>query len=262
MIRIQNLTTYYGTRKILDSLSLDIQDNETLAILGRSGCGKSTLFRHIVGLQKPSEGSIHIDDQDIVNATDDQMNTVRKNLGILFQSGALLNSLTVGENIALPLREHTELDDHIISMMVRINLELVGLSGFENLLPSQLSGGMKKRAGLARAMIMDPKILLADEPSAGLDPIVSAGIDELFLRLKSIGKFTIIVVTHEMKSAFTIADRIVILFQGKVLAVGTPSEIRESSNQYIQDFLNGVTETVDDDPEAYIQRIMNGTVQQ
>ncbi|MFQ5630600.1 MAG: ABC transporter ATP-binding protein, partial [bacterium] len=192
IIDIRDLETHYGTRQILKGVDLQVYPGETLVILGRSGCGKSTLLRHMVGLASPTAGTIMIKGQDITQLKEDSAVDILKKFGVLFQGAALFNSMTVAENVSLALREHTELEESTIGIMTRIKLELVGLSGFEDFKPAQLSGGMKKRAGLARAIAMDPEILFCDEPSAGLDPIVARGIDELILKLKRAFKMTIV----------------------------------------------------------------------
>ncbi len=255
MIRVVDLVTHYGDRRILNHVNLEVQAGATLVILGGSGTGKSTLLRHIVRLEMPTSGQIFIRGHEICQMSEDEFNRLRHKIGMLFQSAALFNSMTVEENVALPLRELTPLEDSIIRIMTRIKLDLVGLSGFENYMPSQLSGGMRKRAGLARALTMDPEILLFDEPSAGLDPITAAGIDSLILKLKRAFKMSIIVVTHEMASAFTIADRIAVMDQGEVVAVGTPDEIRASQHPLVQRFLNRVPEEEPKDAQAYLRSL-------
>lgn len=242
MIVVKDLVKIYGNRRVLDGVTFTVPKGKTLVIMGGSGCGKSTLLRHMVGLDKPDEGHILIDDQDIARLSGDQLEAARRKFGVLFQSGALFNSMTVGENVALPLREHTTLSEEVIRIMVRIKLELVGLTGFENLMPSQISGGMKKRVGLARAIAMDPQVLFYDEPGAGLDPVVLASIDQLIADMSKKLGVTSIVVTHEMDSAFRIADRMVMLYQGKVVVDGTPEEIRESPDPIVQQFINGSVE--------------------
>ncbi len=242
MISLRDLRVSYGDREILHGVSLDVERGETLVILGGSGSGKSTLLRALVGLEKPSSGQIFIKGKDIASASPAEMDEIRKKIGMSFQGGALFGSLTVGENVALPLREHTKLENSTIEIMLRLKLEQVGLAGFEDYLPSQLSGGMKKRAAVARALAMDPEILFFDEPSAGLDPIIAAGIDDLILELKKAFRMTIIVVTHELASAFLIADRMVLIDKGNVIAIGTTAEMRASAQPRVRQFLDRVAE--------------------
>ena len=242
MISLRDLRVSYGDREILHGISLDVERGETLVILGGSGSGKSTLLRSLVGLEKPSSGQIFIKGKDIASASPAEMDEIRKKIGMSFQGGALFGSLTVGENVALPLREHTKLENSTIEIMLRLKLEQVGLAGFEDYLPSQLSGGMKKRAAVARALAMDPEILFFDEPSAGLDPIIAAGIDDLILELKKAFRMTIIVVTHELASAFLIADRMVLIDKGNIVAIGTTAEMRASAQPRVRQFLDRVAE--------------------
>ena len=255
MIRVVDLVTHYGERRILNHVSLDVGVGETMVILGGSGTGKSTLIRHIVRLEMPTSGHVYINGRDICSMPEERFNLLRPKIGMLFQSAALFNSMTVEENVALPLRELTQLEDSTIRIMTRIKLELVGLNGFENYMPSQLSGGMKKRAGLARALAMDPEILLFDEPSAGLDPITAAGIDALIMKLKLAFKMTIVVVTHEMASAFMIADRIAVMDRGEVILVGTPAEIRASQNPRVVQFVNRIPEGEPEDVRSYLRTL-------
>src|SRR6201984_2327684 len=241
-ISVRNLRVNYGEREILHTISFDINPGETLVILGGSGSGKSTLLRTLVGLEKPSGGEIWIRGKNFAALTDSTRDELLKKMGMSFQGGALFGSMTVGDNVALPLREHTPLDDSTIEIMVRLKLDQVGLSGFENYMPAQLSGGMKKRAAIARALAMDPEILFFDEPSAGLDPIIAAGIDELILKLKRAFRMTIIVVTHELASAFLIADRMLLIDKGNLVALGTPEEMRSSPQPRVRQFLDRVAE--------------------
>jgi len=252
-IAIRNLVTRFGSREILKNISLNIQRGETFVILGGSGCGKSTLLRNIVGLEPPTQGQIWIQGKDITRLGEDEFDELRKKIGMAFQSSALFNSMTVGENVALPLREHTDLEDSTIQIMTRIKLEQVGLSGFESFMPSQLSGGMRKRAGIARALAMDPEILIFDEPSAGLDPIVAAGIDSLILKLKRAFHMTIVLVTHELASAFLLADRMAMLDQGSILFVGTPEEMRGSAIPRVRQFLDRQADQEQQDVEQYLR---------
>jgi phospholipid/cholesterol/gamma-HCH transport system ATP-binding protein len=243
MISLRNLRVSYGEREILHGISFDVMRGETLVILGGSGSGKSTLLRTLVGLERPSAGEIWLKGKNIAAVSTAEMDEIRKKIGMSFQGGALFGSMSVGENVALPLREHTKLENPTIEIILRLKLDQVGLSGFENYMPSQLSGGMKKRAAVARALAMDPEILFFDEPSAGLDPIIAAGVDELILDLKRAFHMTIIVVTHELASAFLIADRMVLIDKGNVVAIGPTAEIRASTHPRVRQFLDRVAET-------------------
>jgi phospholipid/cholesterol/gamma-HCH transport system ATP-binding protein len=256
IIDIQNLETYYGNRKVLDGINLQVRSGETMTILGRSGCGKSTLLRHIIGLSKPSLGTIIINGQDVTNLTEEEMLPIRKKTGMLFQGSALFNSMSVGDNVALPLREHTKLEEPTIRIMTRMKLDQVGLAGFEDFMPAQLSGGMKKRAALARAIAMDPDILFCDEPSAGLDPIVAVGIDHLIMNLKKAFQMTIVIVTHEMESVNLISDRVALLDSGKIIALGTVDELRENDNPKIQQFFNRIPDPEEIDKESYLKSLI------
>ncbi len=255
IIEVVDLTTHYGSRKILNKISLTVNKGEIMVIMGGSGSGKSTLLRHLIGLEHPSDGCIKLLGQDIGLMNEQHMTQFYRKLGVAFQSGALFSSMTVGENIMLPLREHTKLDQKTMEIMARLKLEVVNLAGFENLMPSELSGGMLKRAAFARAVIMDPVLLFCDEPSAGLDPVVSSSLDELILRLRDALDMTIVVVTHELESAFRIADRITVLDKGDILTIGTVDEVRASSNQRIQDLLNRHFEEEILDPDEYMARL-------
>lgn len=242
MVSLRDVRVSYGEVEILHGITFDVKRGETLVILGGSGSGKSTLLRTLVGLEKPSSGEIWIKGKNIAAIPDAEMDEIRKKIGMSFQGGALFGSMTVGENVALPLREHTKLEDSTIEIMLRLKLEQVGLAGFEYYMPSQLSGGMKKRAAVARALAMDPEILFFDEPSAGLDPIIAAGIDQLILELKQAFRMTIIVVTHELASAYLIADRMVLIDKGHVVAIGTTAEMRASTQPRLRQFLDRVPE--------------------
>src|SRR5450432_3676483 len=242
MISLRDLRVSYGEREILHGVSFDVMRGETMVILGGAGSGKSTLLRTLVGLEKPSSGKIILSGKDISTVSMEDMDAIRRKLGMSFQGSALFGSMTVGENVALPLREHTKLEDSTIEIMLRLKLEQVGLAGFEYYMPSQLSGGMMKRAAVARALAMDPEIIFFDEPSAGLDPIIAAGIDQLILELKKAFHMTIIVVTHELASAFLIADRMVLIDKGNVVAIGTKEEMRTSKVPRVRQFLDRVAE--------------------
>jgi phospholipid/cholesterol/gamma-HCH transport system ATP-binding protein len=241
-ISVRDLRVNYGEREILHGISFDVEAGETLVILGGSGSGKSTLLRTLAGLEQPSGGQVRIQGLNFPALSERERDELRLKMGMSFQNGALFGSMTVGENVALPLRENTALDESTIEIMVRLKLDQVGLSGFENYAPSQLSGGMKKRAAIARALAMDPEILFFDEPSAGLDPIIAAGIDQLILKLKEAFRITILVVTHELASAFLIADRMILIDKGNIVANGTPQELRASQHPRVRQFLDRVPE--------------------
>jgi len=242
VISLRDLRVSYGDREILHGINFDVVRGETLVILGGSGSGKSTLLRTLVGLEKPSAGEIWIKGRDLAKTSTAEMDEIRTKIGMSFQGGALFGSMTVGENVALPLREHTRLEDSTIEIILRLKLQQVGLEGFEYYMPAQLSGGMKKRAAMARALAMDPEILFFDEPSAGLDPIIAAGIDELILELKRAFHMTIIVVTHELASAFLIADRMLLIDRGNIVALGTTEEMRSSKQPRVRQFLDRIAE--------------------
>jgi phospholipid/cholesterol/gamma-HCH transport system ATP-binding protein len=255
MISLRDLRVSYGDREILHGIGFEVKRGETLVILGGSGSGKSTLLRTLVGLERPSSGQIWIKGKDIAVISQSEMDEIRRKIGMSFQGGALFGSMTVGENVALPLREHTNLEDSTIEIMLRLKLEQVGLEGFEYYMPSQLSGGMKKRAAVARALAMDPEILFFDEPSAGLDPIIAAGIDQLILELKRAFRMTIIVVTHELASAFLIADRMVLIDKGNVVAIGTSEEMRSSTQPRVRQFLDRIAEPEVSQELDYLQML-------
>ncbi len=254
-IEVSNLVTHYGPRKILDDISFAARQGEIMVIMGGSGSGKSTLLRHLLGLHQPTSGSIKLLGKDITRLSADEMFDLRKNMGVAFQGGALFNSMTVGENVELPLREHTRLDDNTIRIMSRMKLEVVNLAGFENLMPAELSGGMIKRAALARAIVMDPRLLFFDEPSAGLDPVVSAELDELILTLRDAMNMTIVVVTHELESAFKIADRITVLDHGRILMSDTVANVRASEHPRIKSLLNRTPRNDAVNPDEYLERL-------
>ncbi len=255
LIEVEHLVTHYGARKILDDVSLKVHEGEVFVIMGGSGSGKSTLLRYMLALERPTSGSIRVLGRDVVESRPSELYELRKKMGVAFQSGALFSSMSVGENIVLPLKEHTDLDRKTMDIMARLKLEVVGLAGFENLMPSELSGGMLKRAALARAVVMDPKLLFCDEPSSGLDPIVAAAIDELILRLRDALGMTVVIVTHQLESAFKIADRMVVLDGGRILVTGSVDEVRNSTNARVQQLLNRQVDEVGLDPEAYLKRL-------
>jgi len=238
VISIRGVSMSYGTRRVLDGLNLDVHRGETLVLLGGSGSGKSTLLKHVLGLAKPDTVSITFDRVDVTRCSPSELGAVRRRIGVAFQAAALFNSLSVEENVALPLRELTRLADSTIKLMAWMKLVAVGLSDAGSLYPPELSGGMRKRAAVARAMALDPEILILDEPSAGLDPIVSAGLDELILFLKRSFGITILVVTHELQSAFHIADRVAMLYRGRLIAVYRKDQFAGNAHPRIRQFLD------------------------
>jgi phospholipid/cholesterol/gamma-HCH transport system ATP-binding protein len=255
LIEVEGLDAWFGRRKILHGVDFRVCAGEIRVIMGGSGSGKSTLLRHLLGLIRPAAGSVRILGIELARASAGELLQLRRKMGVSFQGGALFTSMTVGENVALPLREHTALDENTIRIMSRLKLEVVNLGGFQDLMPSQLSGGMVKRAALARAIVMDPRLLFFDEPSAGLDPVVSAELDELILRLRDALRMTIVVVTHELDSAFKIADSITVLDQGRVLLTGSVEEVRNSTNERIQDLLNRRPREIEVDVDDYLRRL-------
>ncbi len=255
VIEVRDLVAHYGEREILHGVSFSVAPGEIRVIMGGSGSGKSTLLRRLLGLERPSSGSIRVLGREITQMSELELYQLSRRVGVAFQGGALFSSMTVGENVMLPLREHTRLDRQTMEIMMRLKLEVVNLAGFEHLLPSELSGGMVKRAAFARAIIMDPAILYCDEPSAGLDPVVSSALDELILRLRDALGTTIVVVTHELESAFRIADRLTVLDGGEVLVEGTVAQVRESPSPRVQNLLHRRFEEEEVDPEAYLARL-------
>jgi len=237
-ISIRGVSMSYGGRHVLDGVDLDVRRGEILVLVGGSGSGKTTLLKQVLGLAKPDSGSITIDGVDITRCSPAELGAVRRRIGVAFQAGALFNSMSVEENVALPLRELTRLAESTIKLLVWMKLVAVGMADAGSLYPPELSGGMRKRAAVARAMALDPEILILDEPSAGLDPIVSAGLDELILFLKRSFGITILVVTHEMESAFRIADRVAMLYQGRLIAVDRKEEFAGNAHPRIRQFLD------------------------
>jgi len=243
IITVENLTAGYGDNIIFKNVSFRVMKGEILVILGGSGCGKSTLLKHMFGLYRPKAGRVLINGIDAATEKPEELDGIRRNIGVLFQSGALFGSMTLMENVSLPLEEYTDLSSEDIGRIVRMKLAMVNLSGFENHLPSELSGGMKKRAGLARAMALDPKVLFFDEPSAGLDPVTSAELDILMKRINAGLGTTMVVVTHELDSIFAIAHRVVMLDRDAkgIIAEGTPQELKESStDRRVINFFNRI----------------------
>ncbi len=255
IIDVKGLCAWFGRRQVLHDVDFRVDSGEIRVIMGGSGSGKSTLLRHLLGLLRPRRGDVKILGVDVAHADSRTLIDLRRQMGVSFQGGALFTSMSVGDNVALPLREHTKLDESTIRIMSRLKLEVVNLGGFAELMPSELSGGMVKRAALARAIVMDPKLLFFDEPSAGLDPVVSAELDELILKLREAMRMTIVVVTHELESAFKIADSITMLDQGRILLTGSADEVRASDNERIQDLLNRRPRAVEVDADAYLKRL-------
>jgi len=243
VIEVRDLVRKFGDRTVLNGISFTVEKGDTMIIMGGSGCGKSTLLRHIIGSMQPTSGSIKIFGEEITTMPRAQIEKLRLRFGMNFQFGALLQSLTVGENVALPLRENSQVDPEIIDLVVKLKLELVGLTGFEHMKPAEISGGMRKRVGLARAVALDPELLFSDEPTSGLDPIMTAVIDQLTLDLTRKLDMTAVVVSHDMTSAFRIGTKMIMLGAGKkqghIIAMGTPEEIRNSDNPEVQQFING-----------------------
>ncbi len=256
LIEVCGLNSYYHRRQVLFDIRFGILDTGITVIMGVSGCGKTTLLRHLIGLKRTGPGEIIVDGRDLGKFSEKEMQSYRRRIGVLFQSGALFNSMTVSENIAVPLKVHTRLASETIHIMALIKLNLLGLTEFGAYMPSQLSGGMRKRAGLARALAMDPEILFVDEPSSGLDPITAAGLDRLILELRDTLGMTVIVVTHELESALRIADRMIVMDRGRILAEGSPEEIRASQNDRVRQFLERTADPREVNTSSYLSRIL------
>lgn len=253
MIKLKNVTAEYDGKRILDNVNLEVTAGEIMVIIGPSGSGKSTLLRLIVGLQKPVNGEILVNGQNICPMNEEQLNKTRLNMGMVFQYSALFDSMSVGENIAFGLRQHTNMSEDEITRTVRRKLRMVGLLGQEDVMPNELSGGMKKRVSLARAIACNPKIVLYDEPTAGLDPVMSGTIDRLIASTRRMLGVTSVVVTHDMTSAFNIADRIAMIHEGRIAEVGTAEQIKQSQNLIVQRFIQGLKTT----SHAYARRRSN-----
>lgn len=254
MIEINNIHRSFGPNKVLNGLNLIIKTGETKVIIGRSGCGKSVLLKHIVGILSPDQGSVVIDGLEINKLHEEQMNMfrLRMKIGMVFQGGALFDSLNVGENVGFVLNEYTDMDKSTITKKVRNSLSMVGMKDIEHLMPSDLSGGMKKRVALARAICMDPKIILYDEPTTGVDPITADAINDLIIELHDKLQVTSVVVTHDMISAYKVADRIAMLYAGKIIQVGTSEEIKNSANPFVRQFITGASTGAITDEENLI----------
>ncbi len=263
VIEVRDLVRKFGNRTVLNGITFSVRKGETMIIMGGSGCGKSTLLRHIIGSLQPTSGSIKIFGKETTTLPRDEFERLRLRFGMNFQFGALLQSLTVGENVALPLMENSKVDPEIVDLVVKMKLELVGLTGFEHLKPAEISGGMRKRVGLARAVALDPELLFSDEPTSGLDPIMTAVIDQLTLDLTRKLQMTAVVVTHDMSSAFRIGTRMIALGAGKragtIIAQGTPDEIRNHPDPEVQQFINGEPDgpvPLKLAPEDYIDKLL------
>ncbi len=256
-IRVCGIHKSFGDTVVLAGVDLEVEHGETLVILGGSGSGKSTLLRCMIGLEKPDQGTVHIQGTDIFAASESRLVRLRQRLGMAFQSSALFGSMTLGQNVDLPLSEFTELPESTREIIVDIKLALVGLEGAVDRLPAQLSGGMKKRAAFARAMALDPDILFCDEPSAGLDPVTAAGLDRLLLQLKSVFGITMVVVTHELASAFAIADRLALIHKGRVLITDTPDKVRACTDPIVRQFLDREPEEIEDSHERFRQFMLD-----
>lgn len=245
IIKVCNLTVGYGKDIVLDNISFDVREGEIFIVLGESGCGKSTLLKHLIGLKKPLSGQIHIDGDDITNCDEATFKNILRKIGVLYQSTALFGSMTIAENVSLPIKEYTHLTQKSVDTLVKMKLNMVHLNGYENHLPSEISGGMRKRAGLARAMALNPKILFFDEPSAGLDPVTSVELDKLIINLnKSLGT-TMVIVTHELQSIFNVAHRVIMLDKQTkgIIAEGNPKYLKDhSDNPLVRNFFNRKSE--------------------
>jgi phospholipid/cholesterol/gamma-HCH transport system ATP-binding protein len=241
-IRITDLHKSFGENHVLRGVHLEVRQGESMVVIGGSGSGKTVLIKCVIGLMQPDEGRIDVDGVEITSLNEREMNEIRKKYGMLFQGGALFDSLTVWENVSFGLRQHTELKDEEIRKVTSEKLALLGLRNIDDLMPAELSGGMKKRVSLARAIAMEPEILLYDEPTTGIDPVVADAINELIIQMKERLKVTSIAITHDMKSAYKIADRIAMLYQGEIIEVGTPEEIKGSPNPIVQQFIQGRSE--------------------
>jgi phospholipid/cholesterol/gamma-HCH transport system ATP-binding protein len=251
IISIREVSVAYGGRRVLDRVSLDVYRGEIVALLGGSGSGKTTLLRQVIGLARPDSGRIILGGVDLTSCSEAELAVVRRKIGVAFQESALFSSLTVEENAALPVQELTGLDESIVALMVWMKLKAVGLADARSRYPRELSGGMKKRAAIARAIALDPEIVVLDEPSAGLDPIIAAGLDELILFLKRGFGMTVLVVTHALASAFRIADRVAMIHQGSLIAVGTPDEFKASTHPRVRQFVEGQPERLSDESEGF-----------
>jgi len=236
IIEVQDLVTHYGETQVLDHVSCGIRKGEIFVIIGGSGCGKTTLLKHMTGLLRPTSGRILFLGSDIARMDEDELSKMQRNIGIAFQSSGLFNSMTVGDNVALPLREYGNMDERLVDSIVRLKLSLVGLAAAQHLMPDELSGGMRKRAGLARAIALDPPVIYFDEPSAGLDPIIASGLDDLILNLRKLLGITFVIVTHELDSIRKVADRVLMLDRGRVIFTGDLEEAATTTVARVRQF--------------------------
>jgi phospholipid/cholesterol/gamma-HCH transport system ATP-binding protein len=255
VIEVNRLDWSFGTRQVLFDVNMKVHEGEIMVIMGGSGSGKTTLLRHLVGLMPPVPDRVKLLGQDIGGLKALDKLELRRKIGVAFQFGALFSSMNVAENVKLPLRELAHLDEKTMDIMARLKLEVVNLSGFGALMPAELSGGMVKRASIARAIVMDPKLVFLDEPSSGLDPVVSSALDDLILRLREAMDISLVVVTHDVESAFKIGDRITVLDKGRIVACQTPDEIRANPNERVQNLIHRRSEHVEVDPEEYLRRL-------
>jgi phospholipid/cholesterol/gamma-HCH transport system ATP-binding protein len=255
VIELHQLDWSFGARQVLFDVSMKVHEGEIMVIMGGSGSGKTTLLRHLVGLMPPIPGRVKLLGQDMSSLKPLEKLELRRKIGVAFQFGALFSSMNVAENVKLPLRELAHLDEKTMDIMARLKLEVVNLSGFGGLMPAELSGGMVKRASIARAIVMDPKLLFLDEPSSGLDPVVSSALDDLILRLREAMDISVVVVTHDVESAFKIGDRITVLDKGRIVACQTPDQIRVNPNERVQNLIHRRSEHVEVDPEEYLRRL-------
>jgi len=255
VVEVDRLDFRFGPRQVLFDINLDVRAGEIMVIMGGSGSGKTTLLRHLVGLMPPQPGKVKLLGKDLGSLKPAQLLDLKRRIGVAFQFGALFSSMTVAENVKLPLRELTDLEEKTMDIMANLKLEVVNLSGFGDLMPSALSGGMVKRASIARAIVMDPKLLFLDEPSSGLDPVVSSALDDLILKLREAMDISVVVVTHDIESAFKIADRITVLDQGHILAVERVEEIHNSANERVQNLLHRRSVEAEVDPAEYLRRL-------
>jgi phospholipid/cholesterol/gamma-HCH transport system ATP-binding protein len=250
VIELVDVCKSFKGQKVLDGINLSVDSGRITVIIGRSGGGKSVLLKHIIGLLKPDKGQILIDGTDIAKLNDRQLNDVRKVFGMLFQNAALFDSMSVGENVAFPLKEHTSIKPNVIFEIVEQKLRQVGLTNVSHKMPSELSGGMRKRVGLARAIVLDPKIILFDEPTTGLDPIMADAIDALISETQGQTGATYVIISHDIKATFKVAHKIAMLYNGKIIETGTPDQLRSSDNSVVQQFIKGISQGPIGDPEV------------